>query len=140
RLGDDSRSVAVSRTTHAILPIGRQARDQSRTAAVGRFRLLSIRSGKNSLYASASYARLAGIPLATLHSLQKLVLRGGERWFVQCARRLGYYPSRTLPRPSRRTPQPTLLRSERVLLDREHALLRLYGVLSHLHGRAQPPL
>src|SRR5262249_18518745 len=63
-----------------------------------------------------------------------------ERWFVQCARRLGHYPSRTLPRPSRRTSQRTLLRIERVLLDREHALLRLHGVLSHLHGRAQPPL
>jgi hypothetical protein len=53
---------------------------------------------------------------------------------------LGYHPSRTLPRPSTRTSQRTLLRIERVLLDREHALLRLHGILSHLHGRAQPAM
>src|SRR5262249_1370189 len=88
----------------------------------------------------SSCTRLAGIPLATLYSLQKLVLRGVERYLVQCARRLGDYPSRTLPRPSNRTSQRTLVRIERVLLDREHALLRLHGILSHLHGCAQPPM
>src|SRR5262249_37805791 len=108
--------------------------------ATRRFRQSTIRSGKRSFYEGASYTRLAGIPLATLYSLQKLVLRGVERYFVQCARRLGHYPSSTLPRPSRRTSQRTLLRIERVLLDREHALLRLHGILSHLHGRAQPPM
>src|SRR5262249_51931587 len=135
-----SCAVAESRTTKTILPIGRPARDQGRAAAARRFRQSAIRPGKRSLHAGASCTRLAGIPLATLYSLQKLVLRGVERQFVQCARRLGYYPGRTLPRPSGRTPQRTLLRIERVLLDREHALLRLYGILSHLHGCAQPPM
>src|SRR5215470_678607 len=83
---------------------------------------------EKTFYASAACTRLAGIPLATLYSLQELVLRGVKRWFVQRARRLGYCPSRTLPPLSRRASQRTLLRVERVLLDREHALLRLHGI------------
>jgi len=96
---------------------------------------------EKTFYASAACTRLAGIPLATLYSLQELVLRGVKRWFVHNV--LDDWGIAQVAR-SHRSPDEPL--NQRFFASKGYCSIGstlYYGFMEylfHLHGRAQPPM